>query len=145
MGRCDRSGARSAGALRHLPRAEALFTAAVERAWDKQNGGFHYGFGPDDSICDADKYHWVQAESFAAAALLGLRTGKAAYWEWYERTWAYCWQYFVDHEQGAWFRILDSNNLNHTREKSPGGKVDYHDIGACFDVLRAMGQLPEGV
>ena len=26
-----------------------------------------------------------------------------------------------------------------TREKSPAGKVDYHDIGACHDVWRALG------
>jgi mannose/cellobiose epimerase-like protein (N-acyl-D-glucosamine 2-epimerase family) len=125
----------------HVPRAEALFNAGVSRAWDAAHGGLYYGFAPDDSICDADKYHWVQAESFAAAALLAIRTGKADYWSWYERIWAYCWQHFVDHEQGAWFRILDATNLNHTREKSPAGKVDYHDIGACFDVLRALGGI----
>lgn len=125
----------------HVPRAEALFLAGVSRAWDKTHGGLHYGFAPDNSICDADKYHWVQAESFAAAALLATRTGKAEYWAWFDRIWAYCWQHFVDHEQGAWFRILDEANLNHTREKSPAGKVDYHDIGACFDVLRALGEL----
>ena len=128
----------------HLPRAEALFEAAVSRAWDEQSGGMHYGFAPDGSVCDGDKYHWVQAESFAAAALLAQRTGKADYWAWYDRIWDYCWRHFVDHEQGAWFRILDPANRNHTREKSPAGKVDYHDIGACFDVLRAMGHLPEG-
>ena len=125
----------------HLPRAEALFKTAVSRAWDAKHGGFHYGFAPDDSICDGDKYHWVQAETFAAAALLAIRTGKEEYWDWYDKTWTYCWQHFVDHQQGAWFRILDAANLNHTREKSPGGKVDYHNIGACFDVLRALGQL----
>jgi glucose-6-phosphate isomerase len=129
----------------HLSRAEALFTAGVTHAWDAEHGGLHYGFAPDTSICDGDKYHWVQAESFAAAALIGLRTGKAEYWDWYAKIWDYCWRHFVDHEQGAWFRILDPANLNHTREKSPGGKVDYHNIGASFDVLRAMGQLPEGV
>ena len=129
----------------HLPRAEALFEAAVSRAWDHRHGGLHYGFAPDGSICDGDKYHWVQAESFAAAALLALRTGKADYWTWYDRIWGYCWQHFVDHQHGAWFRILDPANLNHTREKSPPGKVDYHDIGASFDVLRALNELPEGV
>ena len=67
--------------------------------------------------------------------------GKADYWTWYDRLWHYCWQHFVDHRQGAWFRILDAANLNHTREKSPGGKVDYHNIGACFDVLRGMGVI----
>ena len=125
----------------HLPRAQALFKAGVSPAWDAQHGGLHYGFAPDGSICDGDKYHWVQAESMAAAALLAIRTGKAEYWAWYERIWAYCWLHFVDHEQGAWFRILDAANFNHTRDKSPAGKVDYHDIGACFDVLRAMGEV----
>ena len=125
----------------HLPRAEALFIAGVTSAWDAQNGGLHYGFAPDGRICDGDKYHWVQAESMAAAALLATRTGKREYWDWYEKIWGYCWQHFVDHQQGAWFRILDPANLNHTREKSPAGKVDYHDIGACFDVLRALGEL----
>ncbi len=125
----------------HLPRAEALFADAVERAWDAVEGGLHYGLAPDGSVCDGDKYHWVQAESLAAAALLALRTGKAEYWTWYERIWGYCWRHFVDHRHGAWFRILDAANLNHTREKSPAGKVDYHNIGACFDVLRALGEL----
>ena len=128
----------------HLPRAEALFVAGVTPAWDAEHGGLHYGFGPDGSICDGDKYHWVQAESMAASALLAIRTGKAEYWAWYEKIWGYCWQHFVDHEQGAWFRILDPANFNHTRDKSPAGKVDYHDIGACFDVLRAMGELKQG-
>ena len=47
-----------------------MFEAAVSRAWDTTNGGFFYGYAPNDSICDGDKYHWVQAETFAAAALL---------------------------------------------------------------------------
>ena len=122
----------------HVPRAEALFQAAVERAWDAGHGGMYYGFAPDGSICDGDKYHWVQAETMAAAALLAMRTGNADYWQWYDRLWDYCWRHFVDHRDGAWFRILDAANRNHTREKSPAGKVDYHDIGACFDVQNAL-------
>jgi glucose-6-phosphate isomerase len=122
----------------HVPRAVELFEAGVTTAWDRQYGGLHYGFGPNGSICDADKYHWVQAESLAAAALLAVRTEQPEYWAWYDKIWSYCWAHFVDHQQGAWFRILDPANLNHTREKSPAGKVDYHTIGACFDVLRAM-------
>jgi glucose-6-phosphate isomerase len=49
----------------------------VAVAWDAKHGGLHYGFAPDGSICDAAKYHWVQAESLAAAALLATRTGEA--------------------------------------------------------------------
>lgn len=126
----------------HLPRARELFDRALAVAWDGQHGGIHYGFGLDDSICDAAKYHWVQAESMAAAAILALRTGDATYWDHYDRLWQYCWQHFVDHEQGAWFRILTADNFNLTREKSPAGKVDYHNMGACYDVWQAMQARP---
>ncbi len=126
----------------HLPRAMALFDRAWQTAWDGVHGGMHYGFAPDGSICDAAKYHWVQAETFAAAKLLELRTGERRYGEAYLQQWRYCWKHFVDHQQGAWFRILTADNHNLTREKSPAGKVDYHDIGACYDVWRALQEAP---
>ena len=53
-----------------------------------------YGFAPDGTVCDDDKYFWVQAESIAAAARLGVRTGDAQYWAWYDRLWAYAWRAF---------------------------------------------------
>ncbi len=53
-----------------VPRAIELFDAAFAHAWDSDHGGLCYGFGPDYTVCDHDKYFWVQAESFAAAALL---------------------------------------------------------------------------
>ena len=127
-----------------VPRARELFDRAWRDAWDAEHGGLHYGTAPDGSVCDADKYHWVQAESLAAAALLALANdtrnegGESRYWECYDRLWSYCWRHFVDHRQGAWFRILTRDNLKLTREKSPAGKVDYHDIGACYDVWRAL-------
>ena len=123
----------------HLPCAQRLFDTAVERGWDAAHGGLYYGMAPDGSICDDGKYHWVQAESMAAAAVLAVRTGDARYWQWYDRIWTYCWAHFVDHEHGAWFRILHRNNRNTTREKSNAGKVDYHNMGACYDVLGALG------
>jgi mannose/cellobiose epimerase-like protein (N-acyl-D-glucosamine 2-epimerase family) len=122
-----------------LPRARELFDAAMTTAWDPVHGGLHYGFAPDGSICDADKYFWVQAESLAAAALLAVRTGQARYWDDYERLWGYAWQHFVDHEHGAWYRILGPDNRKLNNEKSPAGKTDYHTMGACHEVLRALG------
>ncbi len=121
-----------------LPRAAELFLAALNKAWDGQHGGIYYGFGPDDSICDGHKYFWVQAESLAAAALLGARTGERQYWDWYERIWAYSWEHFVDHEHGAWYRILSPENGKLTDEKSPAGKTDYHTMGACYEVLNVL-------
>jgi mannose/cellobiose epimerase-like protein (N-acyl-D-glucosamine 2-epimerase family) len=121
-----------------VPRAKELFDTALAKAWDRTYGGIHYGFGPQDEICDADKYFWVQAESFAAAACLAQRTGNEAYWLWYERIWDYSWRHFVDHEHGAWYRILTADNRKMTDEKSPAGKVDYHTMGACYEVLNLI-------
>ncbi len=121
-----------------VPRAVELFDAALAKAWDHRHGGIHYGFAPDGSICDGDKYHWVQAESLAAAALLADATGEARYWDWYDRIWRYCWEHFVDHQHGAWFRILAPDNGKVTDLKSPAGKVDYHNMGACYEVLNVV-------
>lgn len=122
-----------------LPKARHLLDTALARAWDGEHGGICYGFAPDGAICDGDKYFWVQAESFAAAARLAQRTGDAAYWDWYDRIWAYSWAYMIDHRYGAWFRILDRENRKYSDEKSPAGKTDYHTMGACYDVLEALG------
>jgi mannose/cellobiose epimerase-like protein (N-acyl-D-glucosamine 2-epimerase family) len=118
--------------------ARNLFDAAVETAWDAEHGGLYYGFAPDRSICDSDKYFWVQAESLAAAARLAARTGESRYWQWYERLWSYAWRHFVDHRHGAWYRILDRENRKYSDEKSPAGKTDYHTMGACYDALRVL-------
>ncbi|NUR24145.1 AGE family epimerase/isomerase [Frateuria sp.] len=126
-----------------LPTARHLFDTALMRAWDDKYGGINYGFAPDGTICDGDKYFWVQAESLAAAALLHARTGLAMYDDWYGKLWAYAWQHFVDHTHGAWYRILTHDNRRYDDEKSPAGKVDYHTMGACHEVLaliRAGGQ-----
>lgn len=122
------------------PRAQALFDAALRAAWDPRHGGIHYGFGPDGSICDGDKYFWVQAESLAAAAFLAHRTGDAKYWDWYDRLLAYSWAHLVDHQHGAWFRILTADNRKISDDKSPAGKTDYHTMGACYEVLRLLGR-----
>ena len=121
-----------------LPTAQRLFDTALTRAWDQEFGGICYGFAPDGRWCDTDKYFWVQAEVLAAAALLAARSGDRAYWSWYERIWAYSWEYLVDHQYGAWFRILDRENRKYSDEKSPAGKTDYHTMGACYEVLRLL-------
>ncbi|KOR48399.1 N-acylglucosamine 2-epimerase [Xanthomonas oryzae] len=121
-----------------LPTAQHLFDVAVERSWDVQRGGLYYGFDPDGEVCDDDKYFWVQAESLAAAALLAQRSGDDRYWQWYDKLWAYSWAHMIDHQYGAWYRILDADNRKYSDEKSPAGKTDYHTMGACYEVLNVL-------
>ena len=123
-----------------LPLARRFFDVAMARSWDPEHGGLFYGFGPDGSPCDTDKYFWVQAETLAAAARLAIATRDTAYWDAYDRIWGYSWAHFVDHQHGAWWRILRADNSKISDEKSPAGKVDYHTMGACWDVLDALGQ-----
>ena len=123
-----------------LPTAERLFQVAVDKGWDPVHGGLCYSLAPELSICDFHKYFWVQAESAAAAAMLAQRTGKAEYWDWYQRLWEYSWTHMVDHKYGAWYRILDRENRKLSDEKSPAGKVDYHTMGACYDIVKALAE-----
>ena len=128
------------------PTARRLFDVALAHSWDAEFGGMYYGFafeGLRDAasgharvegpawVCDDDKYFWVQAESIATAARLGD-------WAWYDKLWSHAWRHFVDHEYGAWYRILDRENRKYSDEKSPAGKTDYHTMGACYDVLHVL-------
>ena len=134
---------------RHEPWQEEaavrLFDSAVERSWDEEHGGMHYAFAPDGTILDTDRYYWVLAETVAAAALLAIRfresrTGASRYWNWYDRAWEYADRCFVDHTHGAWYRVLDRRGRRYDDKKSPPSKTDYHPVGACYEILRALGQ-----
>jgi mannose/cellobiose epimerase-like protein (N-acyl-D-glucosamine 2-epimerase family) len=124
---------------RWVARAAALQRMAYARGWDAQEGGLVYGYAPDGTVCDHDKYFWVQAESLASAWRLWRVTGDPAFLEQYRAIWAWAWTHLVDHQLGAWFRVVarDGGKLENT--KSPAGKTDYHTMGACWDVLRVGG------
>jgi len=119
----------------YVERAKALFDAAVEKGWDSEFGGLVYGFAPTGEFADAQKYFWVQAESLAAAYRLHKVTGEEQYLDWYNRIWQYSWDNLVDHKYGAWFRVVARDGSKLSDEKSPMGKVDYHTLGACWDVM----------
>lgn len=124
----------------HLSRAIELFDLAMKYGWDQANTGLRYGYDMEGRPYDDDKYFWVQAESLASAAMLYLRTRNEEYKHWYEKIWDYSWKHFVDHDHGAWYRILSPENTKVSDEKSPAGKVDYHTMGAAWQVLRELEQ-----
>ncbi|MEX1214475.1 AGE family epimerase/isomerase [Saccharospirillum sp.] len=124
---------------RYIERAKSLFDRAWTTSWDAEHGGLVYGFDPQGKWCDDDKYFWVQAESFAAAALLLQATEDEHYRDCYQQLWQYSWDHFVDHDYGAWFRVLYRDNRNVSSEKSAAGaKCDYHTLCACLEVLRVI-------
>ncbi|MEP1444538.1 MAG: AGE family epimerase/isomerase [Paraglaciecola sp.] len=123
-----------------VEQAKQLFERAYEKSWDKEHGGLIYGFAPNGECCDDDKYFWVQAESFAAASMLYKVTKEQQFLDAYQALWQYSWQHMVDHQYGAWFRVLHKDNSKYSDEKSAAGsKCDYHTLGACFEVLKTLG------
>ena len=122
----------------HLSVAVSLFDTAMRKGWDGEHGGLVYGYAPDGGFADATKYFWVQAEAIATAWRLHHRTGSARYKDDYLRLWDWSWRHLVDHENGAWFRIVSREGAWVEPYKSPAGKVDYHTMGACWDVLSVM-------
>jgi mannose/cellobiose epimerase-like protein (N-acyl-D-glucosamine 2-epimerase family) len=119
--------------------AKSLFDRSMAIAWDKKYGGLIYGFDTLGRWCDDDKYFWVQAESFAAAALLYKETGEGIYLEHFNQLWKYSWEHMVDHQHGAWFRVLKQDDQQYSNEKSSAGaKCDYHSLGACLEVLKTI-------
>lgn len=122
-----------------LPKAQALYAAAMQTGWDEKYGGIVYGVAPNGDYCASEKYFWVQAESFATAWRLYQATKEDKYLQDYQRIWRWCWQHQIDHKYGAWYRVRNRDGSAIDNKKSPFGKTDYHTMGACWDVL-SVGQ-----
>jgi len=119
----------------YLDRARQLYECALSVGWDEKHGGVVYGVAPDGTFASADKYFWVHAEAFSAAYRLFKITDEKRYIEDYNRIWEYSLEHLVDHRYGAWYRVLTREGEKIDNQKSPMGKVDYHTLGACWDVL----------
>ncbi len=118
-----------------VEKAQSLYDLAMKSGWDEEHGGIVYGVAPDGTYCASEKYFWVQAESFAAAWRLYRTTNDKKYLQDYRRIWHWSWQYLVDHQYGAWFRVRNRDGSVIDNKKSPLGKTDYHTMGACWDVI----------
>lgn len=122
-----------------LPRAVHLYQGALARGADLEYGGLHYSFGPDGTLFDVNKYHWVHCESIAAAACLAVRTGQMRYWQDYDRLWGYSWRHLIDQQYGGWYRLVTPAGQQIDDLKSPPAKTDYHPFGAGVEILRLIG------
>ncbi|MFC7157313.1 AGE family epimerase/isomerase [Halomarina halobia] len=123
-----------------LARAVRFFDAAVEHGWDDGRGGFVYNFDRDGAPIVADRYYWPLAEGIGAATLLAEATGDARYREWYDRIWTYAWDHVVNRRHGNWyFKLTPENEVHEGIDATPEVKVGYHQINACYEVLRTTG------
>ena len=121
-----------------VQRARELFARATRLGWDRTHEGLVTSLGPNQQVLDTHRHHDALAEAIIAAALLGQRTASGAYWDWYDRFWGFAWKQFIDHRKGGWWRALNGANQKISDDKSPPGKVDLPNLGACLDILEAF-------
>ena len=117
-------------------RASFLLNTALEKSWDHDEGGMFYGFAPDDSPCDKDKYFWVHAESLAAL-VIGAAKLDDNFKPYITQLTDYINSAYILPSSGVWWRILGADNQpTDDWIALPGAKCDYHTLGSYFDMLR---------
>jgi mannose/cellobiose epimerase-like protein (N-acyl-D-glucosamine 2-epimerase family) len=121
-----------------VKKAQFLFEYAILHGMDPKYGGIFYLLSREGKVIDTDKRYWVMSEAIGASALLACKTSQKYYWYIYDTIFYYCWNYFVDHEYGGWYNILDRQNVRYSNVKSPVTKTDYHPITNCYEVLREI-------
>lgn len=84
---------------------------------------YHFGWDWGPRYVTAGVWREVHLESWNARRITDLAVRTDA----------------LNHQYGAWFRILDADNRKYDDEKSPAGKTDYHTMGACYEVLNVVG------
>lgn len=124
--------------MKWVNKARELFDQGIKTGWDNEYGGLVYSVAPDGRFCATEKYFWVHAEAFSTAWRLYKLTGEKNYLHQYQRIWKWAWDYLIDHEYGAWFRVRNRDGSAIDNLKSPAGKTDYHTLGACWDVLESF-------
>jgi len=116
-------------------RALFLLEKAIAVSWDEANGGLFYGFAPDGSICDDEKYFWVQAETLAALSIASSKLDNSLS-DITKALLDYVNRHFIYPETGVWRRVLTTDNLTIDDWVAlPGAKCDYHTLGSFHDIL----------
>ncbi|CAM5360251.1 Sulfoquinovose isomerase [Streptomyces afghaniensis] len=118
--------------------AEKLFAKGWEQGWDVKYGGIYFALSPSLEVIDTDKNYWVMSEAIAAAALLAAKTKNQKYWDYYNQLFTYSAQYFMDHEHGGWYTLLNRENVKYSNVKTTPPKTDYHPITACYQSILAL-------
>ena len=81
-------------------------------------GGICYGFAPDQRSATATSISGFRPRASPPRRCWPRAPARSATGSWYDRIWDYSWRHMVDHEYGAWFRILDHRNEKYTTRRA---------------------------
>ena len=95
--------------------AAQVFDFAVEKGWDTRYGGLFYSVDCDGFPCESYEHDmkiwWPHAEMILSALMLYQATGREAYFDWFEKAWAYSMEHFSDKQFGEWLGYLSRDGL----------------------------------
>ena len=128
--------------------AKQMIDHTISFGWDINTGaiydGGHYFDGEKPVIINEKTAWWSACEAFNAFLLISeiYPEDSNDYYDNFTRTWNYCKNYLIDHENGGWYRVgIDKNPRSRTENKGDIWKGNYHNSRAlinCIQILRSQ-------
>ena len=131
-----------------VKKAAQIFDWAIEAGWDKEYGGLLYFVDclgkPPEAYEHDMKLWWPHNEIMISSLMLYRDTGDEKYFDWFEKTVAYCKEHFSDPEYGEWYGYLRRDGLP-TQPSTKGStfKGPFHLPRALIQCDVMLGQLLE--
>ena len=131
-----------------VKKAAQIFDWAIEAGWDKEYGGLLYFVDclgkPPEAYEHDMKLWWPHNEIMISSLMLYRDTGDEKYFDWFEKTVAYCREHFSDPEYGEWYGYLRRDGLP-TQPSTKGStfKGPFHLPRALIQCDVMLGQLLE--
>jgi N-acylglucosamine 2-epimerase len=141
-----------------IQRACEIVDWVIDRAWDKEYGGFYQNVDVFDTIPQkpflsnryadidvawSDKIWWVQAEALYTLALSALLTENERYFEYFLKLHQYCKDYFSDPAYGEWYSILHRDGSVLSDRKGFELKGFYHVPRSVMQLALLFGKYIE--
>ena len=131
-----------------VKKAAQIFDWAIEAGWDTEYGGLLYFVDclgkPPEAYEHDMKLWWPHNEIMISSLMLYRDTGDEKYFDWFEKTVAYCKEHFSDPEYGEWYGYLRRDGLP-TQPSTKGStfKGPFHLPRALIQCDVMLGQLLE--
>lgn len=124
-----------------IQRACEIVDWVIDRAWDKEYGGFYQNVDVFDTIPQrpflsnryvdidvawSDKIWWIQAEGLYTLALSALLTENERYFKYFLKLHQFCKDYFSDPMYGEWYSVLNRDGSVLSDRKGFELKGFYH-------------------
>ncbi|NLF75762.1 MAG: AGE family epimerase/isomerase [Chloroflexi bacterium] len=119
---------------------------SLEAGWDAEYGGILYFIDAEraqNRKLEWDmKLWWVHVEAMVGALRAYALTRREAFWEWFERIFAWSWSHFRDPRHGEWFGYLHRDGSLALSLKGSMWKGCFHLPRALMQIEAILSELP---